>query len=149
MCKQREGFKVGVYHAGLSDTVRHQIHMDFLRDKVSVVSWHTRAHAPAIHTISPARIKPEAKGHRDLGNDLQSIMAQVVATVAFGMGIDKSNIRLVYHFGAPAALESYYQQIGRAGRDNLPAQCVLLWSPGDAMKNDMIKAGSCQRPRVR
>lgn len=89
-----------------------------LRDKGFAAEAYHAGHEPT------QRIKVQEQFQRDT-------IQIVVATVAFGMGINKPNIRFVIHYDLPKTIENYYQETGRAGRDGLPAECVLYFDPAD------------------
>lgn len=82
--------------------------------------------AVAYHGGMPANVRNQAQ--RDFVTDAVPV---VVATNAFGMGIDKSNVRYVIHHNMPESIEAYYQEAGRAGRDGEPSRCTLLWNESD------------------
>ena len=82
--------------------------------------------AVAYHGGMPAETRERAQ--RDFVTDRVPV---VVATNAFGMGIDKSNVRYVIHHNMPESIEAYYQEAGRAGRDGEPSRCTLLWNESD------------------
>ena len=82
--------------------------------------------AAAYHGGMPANVRERAQ--RDFVTDTVPL---VVATNAFGMGIDKSNVRYVIHHNMPESIEAYYQEAGRAGRDGEPSRCTLLWNESD------------------
>ena len=73
----------------------------------------------------------------------------LVATNAFGMGIDYPDVRLIVHFSAPGSLEAYYQEAGRAGRDGLPSTCVLFFGPGDLVTQRRLQSGGAEALEAR
>jgi ATP-dependent DNA helicase RecQ len=123
---------------------------DRLRQVVESLEHH-RGEAGIVYCIRRAEVDQLAEAlaargyravayHAGLADDLrkraqEAFIAEradvVVATVAFGMGIDRSDVRFVVHAGMPKSLEHYQQEAGRAGRDGLPAECLLLYSGGD------------------
>ncbi|MBX9591702.1 MAG: RecQ family ATP-dependent DNA helicase [Hyphomonadaceae bacterium] len=104
-----------------------------------------RARIPVTRYHGKMRAADRDAAQRQFMNPSRRII--MVATTAFGMGIDKPNIRYILHYQAPGSLEQYVQEIGRAGRDGRPAHCILLFDPADLEIHEHLQAQS--RPGAR
>jgi len=104
-----------------------------------------RARIPVTRYHGKMRAADRDAAQRQFMNPSRRLI--MVATTAFGMGIDKPNIRYILHYQAPGSLEQYVQEIGRAGRDGRPAQCILLFDPADLEIHEHLQSQS--RPSVR
>jgi ATP-dependent DNA helicase RecQ len=101
------------------------------KETESLAKWLAEHHVEAKAYHAGMEAEDRHRIQEEFANEKLNV---VVATVAFGMGIDRSNVRCVIHTGMPKSIEHYQQETGRAGRDGLEAECVLLYSAGDAIK---------------
>ena len=126
------------YAANTDDKLQHLLAFCRAHKGSGIVYAGTRDRCESLAALLRQQGMSAAYYHAGMDNRAQTQddfmaghVAIVVATVAFGMGIDKPDIRFIVHFVPPSSLEAYYQEAGRAGRDGLPAECLLMYATSD------------------
>lgn len=148
----RENLTIRVLHRNGNGREQLLSFLDAFEGESGIVYTFTRKEAESIAEFLTHKKIPSRPYHAGLASEeknetyrafLNDEIQVVVATVAFGMGIDKSNIRFVVHTSLPKTIENYYQEIGRAGRDGLAASTLLLFSASDiAERKRMVESQS-------
>lgn len=116
------------------------------RDTEELAAWLAGKGVRAAHYHAGMESAARRKTQDDFTEERLDV---VVATVAFGMGIDRSDVRCVVHAALPKSVEHYQQETGRAGRDGLEAECVLLYSPADAIRLERLIERSAEEAAAR